>query len=158
MSKCLNTVALLGNVGRDPERVDLQGGTSLAKFSLATSRPTGKDKPEQTQWHTIVAWGGANSKLADLVLQLVKKGSRVHVTGEIRYRQWEKDGEKRTTTEIHMTDFILCAGDGTRAEDSPYAKPAAPKPARKPAAANDFEDFPEALEETDDDDSLPFDR
>lgn len=154
MAKCVNTVTLMGNVGRDPKRVDLQGGTWLATFSLATSRSTGKDKPEQTQWHTIVAWGGERSKLADLVMQLVTKGARVLVLGEIRYREWEKDGQKHTSSEIHMNDFVLASGGG----DSPYAKPAAPKKGMGAVLEKnweeDFEDFPAALEE--DQDEVPF--
>lgn len=157
MAKCLNQVTLLGNVGRDPKLVELNGGGSLATFSLATSRSIGKDKPEITQWHTCVAWGGERSKLADLVMQLISKGARVMVTGEIRYRKWEKNGTEITSAEIAVTDFVLCGGGERAAADSPYAKPAAPARATKPAPKpDDFEDFPAALEEDDDDMSMPF--
>lgn len=160
MAKSINTVALLGHVGRDPKKVDLKGGNSLASFSLATSRSMGRDKPEITQWHQCVAWGGEKSKLADLVMQLVAKGSRVYVTGELRYREWEKDGVKHTSAEIVIADFVLCGGtDGRSAQDSPYAKPGVPARAKAVAAARnadeDFDDFPPALAD-DDDDSMPF--
>ena len=135
MAKCMNMVTLLGNVGRDPKQIDLAGGGTLATFSLATSRSIGKDKPEITQWHTCTAWGGERSKLADLVMQLVTKGARVCVNGELRYREWEKDGQKHTSAEVVIADFVLCGGgSGDRtAQDSPYAKPGTPMKHGKPA-------------------------
>ena len=95
----INTVTLEGHVGQTPEITTLANGTKVAKFSLATSEKyTTKDNQQvdNTEWHNIVAWRW----LADVVEKNVSKGDGVAVIGKITYRSWEKDGQKRTSTEI----------------------------------------------------------
>lgn len=161
MSKCVNQVTLLGHVGRDPKTTALAGGGQVCTFSLATSRPTGQGKPEAVQWHTCVAWGGERSKLADLAQQLLVKGSRVLVTGELRYREWrakDTDAARHLVAEVHLSDFVLLSGGARDAADAPSAPPAPPRaaarPARPTASTDTFDDFPDALES--DQDDLPF--
>ena len=78
MSRSLNKVLLIGNVGSEPEIRTTGGGTKLAKFSLATNR-TWNDrsgqKQEKTEWHRITAW----DKTADIIEQYVKKGDRIYI-------------------------------------------------------------------------------
>ena len=97
----VNKVILIGNLGKDPEIRTTPQGTTLARFSLATTtawKDASGAKQERTEWHRIVAWG----KLADVCGQYLKKGRQVYVEGRITTRQYEaKDGSgKRYSTEI----------------------------------------------------------
>jgi single-strand DNA-binding protein len=101
----INKVILVGNVGRDTELRSLPSGTSLAKFSLATSEPRFKDQNGEphTEWHNIVAWG----KLAEFCSQYVTKGRQLYIEGHIRTRNYEKDGQKKYFTEVHADTIEL---------------------------------------------------
>ncbi|MDX1906578.1 MAG: single-stranded DNA-binding protein [Bacteroidia bacterium] len=105
--KGLNKVLLLGNLGKDPEVLTLEGNIKVAKFTLATTE-TFKDENgqthSQTEWHNIVLWRG----LAELAEKYLKKGSMVHVEGKIHTRTYEdKQGVKRYVTEIIGEEIIL---------------------------------------------------
>jgi single-strand DNA-binding protein len=95
----VNKVILVGNLGKDPEVRHLEGGASVANFTLATSEYY-KDKSgsriEQTEWHNIVVWRG----LADVAEKYLKKGMTVYIEGKIRTRSYDKDGVKHYKTEI----------------------------------------------------------
>lgn len=97
----MNKVILIGNVGRNPEVKDFlqdsQQGFSTAKFSLATSKKV-KDKTE-TQWHNIEVIGKTGNGLLK-VIPYIKMGSKIMVEGEIRYSQYNKDGQTRYVTSI----------------------------------------------------------
>lgn len=97
----LNKVMLIGNMGRDPEIRHLEGGTTMAKFPLATSevyKTKDGQKREITEWHNVVLW----QRLAETVEKLqLKKGQLLFVEGRIRNRTWDdKEGAKHHTTEI----------------------------------------------------------
>jgi single-strand DNA-binding protein len=165
MSRSLNRVTLIGNVGADPE-IRAAGSGRVAQFSVATTRqwtsPAG-EKQEKTEWHRIVAWDNARgAKLADIVEKYVKKGDKIYVEGRVEYRQWQdKDNQTRYSTEINANEIILLGGRGGGAggEDGRPARAASPAKAKTgaPAAAGaeggDFEEFADA---TEDDDDLPF--
>ena len=164
MSRSLNKVTLIGNLGADPEVRSTPGGNRVATFSLATSRqwnsPSG-EKQEKTEWHRCVVWNSKVSTLADIVERYVKKGDKVYVEGRIEYRQWQdKEGQTRYSTEINVRELIMLSSRGGGADaDAGEAASRRPAAAAKPAGAaaaggGDFEDFRGALEEEDDD--LPF--
>ncbi len=116
MSRTLNKVMLIGNVGRDPELKYTPSGIPVTSFRLATSE-TWKDREghlqEHTDWHTIVAWRG----LAEVVNKLVKKGTRVYIEGRLQTRTFEdKNGSKRHVVEILADNLLLL--DPRRAKDS----------------------------------------
>ena len=96
----LNKVTLIGNLGRDPEIRHFEGGSQVAKFSLATNenyRDKNGEWHTRTEWHDIVCWG----PLAERVERNLKKGQLVYVEGKISTRKWQdKDGNDRYTTEI----------------------------------------------------------
>ena len=102
----VNKVILVGNLGKDPEIRHLEGGTSVAKFPLATTESY-KDKngnrTEQTEWHNIVVWRG----LADVAEKYLKKGMTVYVEGKLRTRSWDKEGQKHYSTEIVGDTFTI---------------------------------------------------
>ena len=102
----MNSITLIGRLGQDPEIKTLTNGTTVCKFSLATSEKW-KDKQsgemkEKTEWHRIVAWG----KQGDVIGQYVKKGQQFALTGQLKYSDWnDKDGNKHTSAEIHLKEF-----------------------------------------------------
>lgn len=163
MSRSLNRVTLIGNVGQDPEIRTISGGSRVANFSLATSRQwTGQDgnKQEKTEWHKIIAWDNARgAKLANIIEQYVKKGDKLYVEGRIEYRQWQdKENQTRYTTEINANEIILLGGRGGRADGDGGMPARAAAPAKAKAAVGDAggdgEEFSEAEDDSDDD--LPF--
>ena len=170
MSRSLNKVTLIGNLGSDPEVRSTTGGNRVATFSLATSRSwndAGGTKQEKTEWHRCVVWNSKNSQLADIVEKYVKKGDKLYVEGRIEYRQrQDKENQTRYTTEINVRELIMLgggsggggrgAGADAESETNGGARTRAPAPAKAKSGAggDDFEDFPGAL--ADEDDDLPF--
>jgi single-strand DNA-binding protein len=110
VSRSLNKVTLIGNLGADPEVRSTTGGNRVATFSLATSRSWNNqsgDKQEKTEWHRCVVWNTKGSQLADIVEKYVKKGDKIYVEGRIEYRQWtDKEGQTRYSTEINVRELI----------------------------------------------------
>lgn len=107
MNTLRNKVQLIGNLGNDPEVINLEGGSKLAKFSMATNESYKNAKGEKvtdTQWHNIVAWG----KTAEIVENYLKKGNEVAVEGKLINRSYEtKDGDKRYVTEIKCSELLM---------------------------------------------------
>jgi single-strand DNA-binding protein len=145
MSKSINQVLLIGNVGKNSEVRTLENNVKVATFSLATStggyrKQDGTEVPEKIQWHNIVCW----RSLAELVEKFIHKGDKVTIFGTINYREYEKDSVKRYITDIVAYDIVLNGKN-----DSPNAKP--------PITENDMPtqaDFPPLPSSTKDD--LPF--
>ena len=171
MSRSLNKVSLIGNLGNDPEVRSTTGGNRVATFSLATSRSwndASGSKQEKTEWHRCVVWNTKTSQLADIVERYVKKGDKLYVEGRIEYRQWQdKDGQTRYSTEINVRELIMLTSKGQSGAGADFdgadgggyqrrsRQPAAAERAKAPAAGGEeFEDFPGAL--ADEDDDLPF--
>ena len=170
MSRSLNKVTLIGNLGSDPEVRSTTGGNRVATFSVATSRSwndAAGAKQEKTEWHRCVVWNTKNSQLADIVEKYVHKGDKIYVEGRIEYRQWQdKENQTRYSTEINVRELIMLgapSGGGGRSggdAEGDVANGARPRAAAVPAKAksgaggDDFEDFPGAL--ADEDDDLPF--
>ncbi len=162
MSRSLNKVTLIGNLGSDPEVRSTTGGNRVATFSLATSRSWSSasgERQEKTEWHRCVVWNSKSSQLADIVEKYVHKGDKLYVEGRIEYRQWQdKEGQTRYTTEINVRELIMLSSprggdvDGGSAPRANRSQPAAAKAAA--GSGESFEDFPEALQDQDDD--LPF--
>ena len=107
MNAIKNKVQLIGNLGQDPEVVNLESGNKLAKFSIATNESYRNSKGEkitETQWHNVVVWG----KLADVVEKFLTKGSEVAVEGKLVHRSYEtKEGEKRYVSEIKCSELLM---------------------------------------------------
>ena len=133
----VNKVILIGRLGADPEIRYTPSGAEVATFRMATSESwTNKsgEKEERTEWHRIVAWRG----LAKICGEFLNKGKLVYVEGRLRTRSWEdRDGNKRTTTEIEATDMKMLGGAG---EASCKAKEPEAEPA--PLAVKEEEDIP----------------
>ncbi|WP_185267424.1 single-stranded DNA-binding protein [Halopseudomonas xiamenensis] len=167
MARGVNKVILIGNVGGDPEVRYLPNGNAVANVTLATSdswkdKQTGQQQ-ERTEWHRVVFFG----RLAEIVGEYVRKGSKLYVEGRLQTREWEKDGVKRYTTEIVVDingqmQLLDSRGQGggdnmaPRQQSRPapqqqqYAQqPAQQQPAQQPQAQQmpDYDSF---------DDDIPF--
>ncbi len=162
MARGVNKVILIGNLGSDPVVRTTPNGNSVAQVSLATSeswkdRTTGEPQ-ERTEWHRVVFWG----KLAEIVGQYLRKGSKVYIEGRLQTRKWQgQDGQDRYTTEVvvdingnmQMLDS-RGAGGGSADYDQSYSAPRqAPAPSRPaPSAGAPRRD----IEEPPFDDDIPF--
>ncbi|MBL7976282.1 MAG: single-stranded DNA-binding protein [Candidatus Kapabacteria bacterium] len=116
MSRSLNKVMLIGNVGKDPEVNYTPSGIPVAQFRLATTEQW-RDKDgqyqEHTEWHTIVAWRG----LAEVIGKLVHRGSRIYVEGKLQTRIFDdQHGNKKYFTEVVADNMLML--DSKKTEDS----------------------------------------
>ena len=118
MSKTLNRVFLMGNVGKDPEIRTTPSGVTVANFTLATTeRFKGGDGNWQnkTEWHYLTAF----NRTAEVVRDYVHKGSKVLVEGRIETQSWEKDAVKQYKTVIIVNDLTLLDGKPKEAQQQP---------------------------------------
>ena len=125
----INKVILVGRLGKDPETKSTPGGTTVAKFTMATDEKfTDKsgEKQERTEWHNIVAW----ARLAEICGQYLRKGSLVYIEGSIRTDSWEdkESGQKRYRTEIIAREMKMLDRKRDSEEGGGYGS-------RRPAAA-----------------------
>ena len=137
MSRSLNKVMLIGNVGSEPDIRATSSGTQVAKVSLATNRQwkdgSGQQK-EKTEWHRLTFFG----RLVDIVDQWVKKGDRLYVEGRIEYSESETDGQKKYWTDIIVAEMVMLGstagggggdrGGGFQSDPSPAPAPPISEP------------------------------
>ena len=102
MARGVNKVILVGTCGQDPEVRYMPNGNEVTNLSLATSeawtdKQTGQ-KVEKTEWHRVVLFG----KVAEIAGEYLRKGSQCYIEGKLKTREWEKDGIKRYSTEVHV--------------------------------------------------------
>ena len=152
MSRGVNKVILVGNLGRDPETRYTQNGSAVTQFSIATSdswrdKSTGEQQ-DRTEWHNIVCF----ARLAEIAGEYLKKGSKVYIEGSLRTSNWEQEGQKRYRTEVMARELQMldsrANGGGQAGEFSEpsYAAGAvgqqsAPMPQNSPTISDeDFED------------------
>lgn len=112
MSRSLNKVQLIGNLGADPEVRSTQNGSRIANLRVATNEKW-NDKQgnlqENTEWHRVVMYGN----LAEIAEKYLRKGSKLYIEGSIRTSKWEdRDGNTRYTTEITGRNIIMLDGRG----------------------------------------------
>lgn len=133
MARGVNKVILIGNLGGDPEVRYTPGGAAVANVTLATNESwNDKDgqRQERTEWHRLVFW----SKLAEIVGQYLKKGSKIYVEGRLQTRSWDdQSGQKKYTTEIVVTDMQMLDGRGEGG-----AGMGGPAPGGPPPSGGDF--------------------
>lgn len=103
----MNTVALIGRLGSDPQLRYTSNGKAVSNFSLAVTRPFNKD---ETDWFDVVAWG----KTAELVANHLTKGRQVGVSGRLQQDRWEHEGQKRSKVVVVAENitFVGSKGDG----------------------------------------------
>src|SRR4030043_460963 len=117
MSRGLNKIMVIGNLGRDPEMRYTPSGRPVTTFSVATSRTWNTSDGErriETEWFNIVAWGN----LAEICKQYLSKGQQVYIEGRLQSRTWDDDkGNKHTSVEIVANEMIML-GDRREGETS----------------------------------------
>ncbi|MDC0166012.1 single-stranded DNA-binding protein [Gammaproteobacteria bacterium] len=116
MSRGVNKVILVGNLGQKPEMRYTATQAAVANISIATTE-SWKDKEsgemrDKTEWHRVVYFG----KLAEIVEKYLDKGSSVYIEGKLQTRKWQdKSGADRWTTEIVGNELTML---GSRAANS----------------------------------------
>lgn len=119
----INKVILIGNLGKDPEVRHLEGGSVVAKFSVATNESY-KDRNSgewmtNTEWHDVVVW----RNLAERAERDLKKGNQVYIEGKLTHRKWQdKNGNDRYTTEVVANTFRLLERRDSSTSNFPTAK------------------------------------
>lgn len=107
MNTLRNRVQLIGNLGNDPEIINLDSGKTLAKFNIATNESytnANGEKITDTQWHNVIAWG----KTAQIIEKYVSKGKEIAIDGKLTSRSYEdKAGNKRYITEIVCNELLM---------------------------------------------------
>lgn len=115
----VNSVCLLGHVGKEPDVKHLDSGMAVANFTLATTEKgyktrDGKEIPDKTEWHSIVMW----NKLAEIAEKYVHKGDKLYIEGKIRTRSYDaQDGSKRYVTEIFADSMEMLSSKNKEAEN-----------------------------------------
>jgi len=107
MANSLNKVMLIGHLGDEVKMHFFEGGNCIGRFPIATNetytnKQTG-EKVTTTEWHNIVV----RNKLAEICEKYLSKGDRVFIEGKLKTRQWEQEGLKKYTTEIHALDMTF---------------------------------------------------
>jgi single-strand DNA-binding protein len=123
MSRGLNKIMLIGNLGRDPEMRFTSSGKPVTNFSLAVSRryrsPEG-EAVDETEWFRIVCW----DKQAEIADQYLSKGTKVFVEGRVQIRKYvANDGQERTSVDVIASEFLILTPRGGEGSGS-YREPA----------------------------------
>lgn len=153
----LNKVILIGRLGQKPEvRVLPQTDRSMARFSLATNEksynPTTAESTMRTEWHRIVVWG----KQAEFCEKFLEQGKQVLIEGKLRTRSWQdRDGNKRTTTEIEAFNIVLL-GRREGGPESDFAASHAAAAVPQSPAVSEFPAEDDSSSEPGPDDDVPF--
>lgn len=119
MSRSVNKVIIIGNLTRDPDMRFLPNGNPVCSISLATDegykdKNTGQ-KVEKTEYHRVEAFG----RLAEIIGEYLKKGSKCYVEGKLRTDEYEKDGIKRYSTKIIASEMVMLGGSNAQEGGQP---------------------------------------
>ena len=145
-SRGVNKVILIGNVGQDPETRYMPNGNAVTNITLATTE-TWKDKnsgeqQERTEWHRVTFY----QRLAEIVAEYVRKGSKLYVEGRLQTRSWEQDGVKRYATDIIANEMQMLdsrgggGNSGGGYQGGGQSAPAQSAPQQAPAGMDSFDD------------------
>ena len=115
----LNKATIIGRLTADPESRTTPTGQTVVSFSIATNlvwKDSNGEKQEKTEFHNIVAW----RKLAEIITQYLRKGSRIYLEGRLQTRSWEdQNGVKKYRTEIIADNMIML---DSKSGNAPVAK------------------------------------
>lgn len=157
MARGVNKVILIGNLGSDPEVRYTPSGSAVANVNLATSE-TWRDKQtgelqDRTEWHRIVFF----NRLAEIVGEYLRKGSKIYVEGSLRTRKWtDKNGVERHTTEIIANEMhILDSRSGGAHQPATESTSQAPQSSDTHPTESHTHNPPATMTEQFDDD-IPF--
>lgn len=144
MAEGLNRVMLFGNLGADPELRTTPGGQAVLKLRMATTETyldRNNVRQERTEWHRVTVWG----RRAEGLGKILQKGDRIFVEGRLQTSSYEKNGEKRYSTEVIANNIILGGSGRGRGEGAPVREPrGAPERDAGGGADASFDDGPDA--------------
>jgi single-strand DNA-binding protein len=137
MAGTLNKVMLIGHLGDEVKMHYFDGGNSIGRFPIATNdsytnKQTG-EKVTNTEWHNVVV----RNKLAEICEKYLTKGDKVYCEGRIKTRQWEQEGQKRYSTEIHVVDMTFLSTKKETINTQKADVTSTPTNAPKPIDEND---------------------
>lgn len=152
----MNKLFLIGNLGKDPEKIPTKTGTAMVKFSIATTdkgytKKDGTKVEDRTDWHNVTAFG----KLAEICEKYLHKGSKVSIVGSLHYQQVKQtDGTTKTYTSIEIDDMEML--DPKQAPQQATAFPATQAQPKRPTMTT--QEIVDAVEQAQDSsiDDLPF--
>jgi len=147
MSRSVNKVIIVGNLGRDPEVRTFQNGGKVVNLRIATSESwrnkSSGERKERTEWHSVAI---SNEGLCKIAEQYLRKGSKVYIEGQLETRKWQdQSGQDRYTTEITLRPYRgeLTLLDGPSGEGrSDSHEPRHQDQSRPGADDLDWDDFP----------------
>ena len=155
MSRGINKVILIGNLGKDPETRYMPNGGAVTNLTIATS-DNWKDKQtgqmvDRTEWHKVVFF----NRLGEIAGEYLKKGSKIYIEGRLQTRKWQdQNGQDRWSTEIVGNDLQMLDGKGDPHKPQEQSQPqqqsaqqSAPQNAPQAADGGGYDDF---------DDDIPF--
>ena len=125
MSKGINKVLLIGHLGADPETRATQTGTMITNLRLATTeswKDQSGNRQDRTEWHRVVLFG----RTAEVARDYLRKGAKVYIEGSLRTSSYEKNGEKRYSTDIVASDLQMLDRRDTDAPSAPARAPSGP--------------------------------
>jgi single-strand DNA-binding protein len=142
MAGTINKVILIGNLGDDVKMHYFDGGNSIGRFPVATSesytsKQTG-EKVTNTDWHNIVV----RNKLAEICEKYLSKGDKVYVEGKLKNRQWEQDGVKRYSTEVHVNEMTFLTTKKSLENNNNPPQNQTPSASPKSAVPEENDDLP----------------
>ena len=123
-----NKVMIGGRLTADPELKTTQSGLSVTSFTVAVNRRAKAGEEQKADFFNVTAWRGT----AEFVTRFFHKGSSIMIVGSLQNRSWERDGHKRTVTEIvadeaHFVDSRSSSEGGGERTYVPDAYTQAPK-------------------------------
>ena len=142
MANSLNKVMLIGHLGDEVKMHFFEGGNCIGRFPIATNetytnKQTG-EKVTTTEWHNVVV----RNKLAEICEKYLSKGDRVFVEGKLKTRQWEQEGVKKYSTEVHALDMTFLTTKKDLSNPAANAPKTENKTDSEPSIANPTDDLP----------------
>ncbi|MDZ4751289.1 MAG: single-stranded DNA-binding protein [Flavobacteriales bacterium] len=140
MAGSINKVILVGNLGKDPEIKNFEGGGMVAQFSVATQESYFDREKNQridlpTDWHNVVI---KSTGLAKVAQQYLHKGKQVYLEGKLKTRSYQtKEGETKYITEVVATDMVLLGSGAGSSSTQPQTAPEHNLPSSPPAHDSD---------------------
>lgn len=117
MSRGLNKVMIIGNLGRNPEMRHTAGGKPVTNFTVGVTRQwqgAEGDRRQETEWFNVVAWGG----LAEVCEQHLREGDRVYIEGRLHTRTWQDSaGDAKQATEVVAQEMVMLGNGRSHAAE-----------------------------------------
>jgi single-strand DNA-binding protein len=141
MSRGVNKVIIVGNLGNDPETRYMPSGSAVTNLSVATNeswkdKQTGEQK-DRTEWHKVAMFG----RLAEIAAEYLRKGSQVYIEGKLRTRKWQdKEGQDRYTTEIVADEMQMLGGRSGGSAGAPAMNDTGERSPPPRVSGDDFDD------------------